>query len=352
MSTVLADRVGPAALEQVADGRRRRRRRRRLTITALAIAVVGLFGVSLMVGHTFYSPGEVVRVVLGEEVAGASFTVGQLRLPRAVLAALVGGAFGMAGVTFQTLLRNQLAAPDIIGISSGASAAAVHAIVVLSWSASAVSMLAIVSALSTAGLIYLLAYRDGVLGTRLILIGIAVKAMLDSVVSYGLLRAAQWDLQVAMRWLTGSVNSTTWDQVVPVLLALLVLGPVLMSRARDLEVMRHGADAASALGVRVSRMQLVVILSAVGLIAFATAAAGPIAFVAFLSGPIAFRIVGAGGPLLVPAALVGAALVLGADLGGQWAFGTRYPVGVITGVLGAPYLVYLLVRVNRAGGSL
>ena len=116
--------------------------------------------------------------------------------------------------------------------------------------------------------------------------------------------------------------------------------------------MQHGDDAAVALGVRVERTRLLTIVAAVALIAFATAAAGPIAFVAFLSGPIAARIVGPGGTLMVPAAFVGALLVLTADFAGQFAFGTRYPVGVITGVLGAPYLVYLLVRTNRAGGSL
>lgn len=126
----------------------------------------------------------------------------------------------------------------------------------------------------------------------------------------------------------------------------------MLLRQRSLSVLRLGDDSAAALGVRVSGTRLVLIIGAVALLAFATAAAGPIAFVAFMSGPIAARITGPGANLLVPSALVGALLVLGADLIGQFALDGRYPVGVITGILGAPYLIYLLIRTNRSGGSL
>jgi len=336
----------------ITRGRRQRSRRRLLITGVLAVAVTGLFAVSLMIGDTFYTPSEVLRTILGETVPGASFTVGELRLPRASTGALAGAAFGIAGITFQTMLRNPLASPDVIGISSGASAAAVVGIVLLEIDEGTTSLLAIVAALLTAGVIYLLAYRDGVVGTRLILIGIGIAAMLDSVVSYVLLQAASWDLQTAMRWLTGSLNGATWEQVLPLALAALVLVPVLLSRERDLGLLRLGDETAAGLGVRVERTRVIVIVAAVALIAFATAAAGPIAFVSFLAGPIAARLLGAAGGLMVPSALVGAALVLGADLIGQFGFGDRYPVGVVTGVLGAPYLVFLLIRTNRAGGSL
>ena len=133
----------PAAASVVA-GRRRRSRRRTIMTVALAVAVVLVFVASLMIGQTFYSLEEVVRVILGETVPGASFTVGELRLPRAVLAILAGFAFGIAGVTFQTMLRNPLASPDIIGITAGASAAAVFGIVILSLSETAGSVLAVV----------------------------------------------------------------------------------------------------------------------------------------------------------------------------------------------------------------
>ncbi|MBN1093190.1 iron chelate uptake ABC transporter family permease subunit [Blastococcus sp. TML/M2B] len=314
--------------------------------------VVAAFAVTLMVGRTFYPPGDVLRVVLGEQVPGASFTVGRLRLPRGVLAVVAGLAFGLAGVTFQTMLRNPLASPDVIGISSGASAAAVVGIVLLGLDGTSVSTLAVVAALVVALLIYTLAFKDGVAGTRLILIGIGVGAMLTSVIQYVLSRAGQWDYQEALRWLTGSLNGTSWTTVGPALVALLVLGPVLLGQTRNLAALQLGDDTAAALGVRVERTRVIAIVAAVGLVAFATAACGPIAFVSFLAGPIAARIVGPNGSLLVPAALVGALLVLVADLVGQFALDTRFPVGVVTGVLGAPYLVYLIVRTNRAGGSL
>ncbi|MFB4275477.1 MULTISPECIES: FecCD family ABC transporter permease [unclassified Nonomuraea] len=336
----------------VTRGRRRRAARRRLVVLTLAVLAVAAFAVTLMAGQTFYPPEDVVRVILGERVPGATFTVGRLRLPRAVLAVVAGFSFGLAGVTFQTMLRNPLASPDVIGISSGASAAAAVAIVSLSLGGTQVSVFAIVSALVVALLVYTLAFRDGVVGTRLILIGIGISAILDSITAYVLSRAAEWDLQEATRWLTGSLNGTTWDQTLPALVALVVLTPVLLARARDLSAMQLGDDTGAALGVRVERTRITVIVAAVGLIAFATAAAGPIAFVAFLSGPIAARLVGPGTSLLVPAGLVGALLVLVADFAGQFAFDVRYPVGVVTGVLGAPYLVYLIIRSHRAGGSL
>ena len=341
-----------APVAALARGRRRRALRRRTTVAGLALLVLVLLAATLMLGDTVYSPSEVLRTVLGQTVPGASFTVGELRLPRAVTGVLAGAAFGLAGTTFQTMLRNPLAAPDVIGISSGASAAAVVGIVLLGLDQAATSLVAIAGALLTAGLITLLAYRDGVVGTRLILIGIGVSAMLDSVVSWVLLHAASWDVQTALRWLTGSLNGATWDQAAPLAVAVLVTVPVLLAQERPLALLRLGDDAAAGLGVRVERTRVVAILAAVLLIAFATAATGPIAFVAFLAGPIAARLVREGGSLMVPAALVGAALVLAADLLGQQAFGNRYPVGVVTGVLGAPYLVLLLIRTNRAGGSL
>ncbi|SUE13314.1 iron-siderophore ABC transporter permease protein [Rhodococcus gordoniae] len=340
------------AIDELAAGRVRRGRRRHLVIAVLATLVAAAFAANLMFGKTFYPPADVLRVVLGQDVAGATFTVGRLRLPRAVLAVVAGVCFGLGGITFQTMLRNPLASPDIIGISSGAGAAAAFAIIVLGLGGTGVSIFAIVAGLAVALLIYGLSYRGGVAGTRLILIGIGIAAMLDSVTSYLLSTAATWDLQETMRWLTGSLNGATWGATVPVVVALAVLGPVLLVQTRNLSMVQLGDDAAQALGVRVERTRLIAIVSAVGLIAFATAATGPIAFVAFLAGPIAARIVGRGTSLFVPAALVGALLVLVADFVGQYAFGTRYPVGVVTGALGAPYLVYLIIRSNRAGGSL
>lgn len=353
MSTTFLPRTAVRATAAgVAQDRARRTARRRTVIAVLSALIFAAFALSLMIGQTNYSPADVVGVILGQEISGATFTVGRLRLPRAILAVIAGLCFGLGGVTFQTMLRNPLASPDIIGISAGASAAAAFAIVTLGLGATQVSVFAILAGLGIAILIYALSFKGGVAGTRLILIGIGIAAMLDSLTAYVLSKAAQWDLQEASRWLTGSLNGSSWSEVVPVLMALFLLAPVLLTQARNLSLSQLGDEAASALGVRVERTRIIVIIAAVGLIAFATAAAGPIAFVAFLSGPIAARIVGPGASLLVPSALVGALLVVSADFIGQYAFDVRYPVGVITGVLGAPYLIYLIVRTNRAGGSL
>ncbi|MBF4459109.1 FecCD family ABC transporter permease [Pseudoclavibacter sp. VKM Ac-2867] len=341
-----------ATARAVARSRGRRNARRRLLMLVLVTLILFVFVVSLMVGQTFYGLDQVIAVVLGQDVQGATFTVGRLRLPRAVLAVLAGLAFGLAGVTFQTMLRNPLASPDIIGISSGASAAAAFGIVTLSLGASEVSFFAIFVGLGVAILIYVLSFKGGVTGTRLILIGIGIAAMLDSITNYVLSQAAQWDLQEALRWLNGSLNGASWNAILPVAISILVLVPILLAQSRSLSATQLGDDTAAALGVRVNRTRLVVIITAVGVLSFATAAAGPIAFVAFLAGPIAARLFGGGGSLLIPAGLVGALLVLVADLVGQFLLGTRYPVGVVTGVLGAPFLIYLIIRTNRAGGSL
>lgn len=333
----------------IATGRRQRSRRRALALSGLAVAVLLAFVATLMVGRTVYGLDEVIPVLLGEPVPGAAFTVGELRLPRATLAVLAGFAFGVAGATFQTMLGNPLASPDILGVSSGAGAAAVFGIIVLGANDSATSVFALAGALATAGAIFLLSNRGGFAGTRFILIGIGLASMLQSITSYMLARAAEWDIQRAMQWLTGSLSGASWEQLAPLALATAALLPVLLLGARSLELLRFGSDAATALGVPVGRARLVLIIAAVALLAFATAGSGPIMFVAFMAGPIAARLAGPGSSILLPAGLTGALLVLLADLVGQNLLGERYPVGVVTGVLGAPYLILLLIRMNRTG---
>lgn len=350
MTATLATAVPPRDTPtRIAAGHRRRSRRRLVRVLALIALLAAVFALSLMVGRTFYGPDEVLRVVLGQQVPGASFTVGELRFPRATLGLLAGFAFGVAGVTFQTLLRNPLASPDIIGVTWGASAAGVFGVVVLSLSDTGVSLLALGGALVTALAIHLLASHRGFSGARLVLIGIGVAAMLQSVVSWVLSRASDWDMPAALQWLAGSLNGASRQSIAPLAVATLVLVPAMLALSRALGALRLGDDTAAALGVRVPAVRLTLLLGAVALLAFATGAAGPVAFVAFMSGPIAARIMGPGASLLLPAGAVGALLVLTADLVGQFAFDTRYPVGVITGALGAPFLILLLARTARKG---
>jgi len=318
----------------------------------LALIVVALLMVTLSCGNECLAPADVIAALRGRDGAEASFVVNDLRLPRALLSIVAGISFGLGGVAFQIMLRNPLASPDIIGISASAGTAAVFAIVILSYDGWIVSAVAVASGLLVATLIWALSSHRGAAGARLILIGIGVSAMLDSVTAYILLEAPAWGRAEALRWLTGSVNGAQLSTVVPVLAALLVFGGLLAATARDLDLLRLGDDAASALGVHANATRLRVTLAAVGLVAFATSAAGPIAFVAFLSGPIAARLLGGSRGLLAGAAMVGAILVLAGDFTGQFLLPARLPVGVVTGAVGAPFLLYLIVRANRNGGTI
>lgn len=329
------------------QSRRARARSYAWRLGALIFLVVALWLASLMLGETFYGPEKVLRVIAGETVPGASFTVGELRLPRATAAVAAGVAFGMAGVTFQTMLRNQLASPDIIGISSGAAAAGITSIIFFNVSQTTVSLVSLAASLIIATIIYLLSLKSGFSGTRLILIGIGIAAILQAWTNFVLSKAASWDLPTATRWMTGSLNTMSWERTLPLLITVAVVAPLMIIAGNQLSVLRLGDDLAISFGLRLNLVRIMTIVGAVILIAVATAATGPIAFVAFMSGPIAARLFRPGPALLAPAAAVGAILVLAADLAGQYFFGTRYPVGVITGVLGAPFLIYLLTRTNR-----
>ncbi|MCS2608536.1 FecCD family ABC transporter permease [Halomonas dongshanensis] len=348
----MSARPESAALAHLRQLRHRRSQQLWQRLGLLGVCLFAGVVLTLTLGQSYTPVTTVMRVLGGAEVPGVGFTVRELRLPRAVVALGAGACFGLAGVAFQTLLRNPLASPDIIGISTGASTGAVFAIVVLSLNGPAVSLAAIGAALGVALLIYLLSWRQGVTGGRLILIGIGLSAMLQSVTAYLLMRAPNWSLQEALRWMTGSLNGARLDQALPLLAALLVFGGLLLSRRRDLDALRMGDDVAAGLGVHLGAARVTIVLAAVGLAAVATAMTGPIAFVAFLAGPIALRLTRQSGALLLPAALVGALLVLLGDYAGQFLLPARYPVGIVTGVLGAPYLLYLIVRDGNARRTL
>ena len=330
----------------------RRRRLRCVSVTLLLVLVaLILCATALIVGNTIYPLDTVIKVLLGEQIKGATFAIGTIRLPRMLAGLLVGLAFGIAGSTFQTILRNPLASPDIIGVSSGSSVAAVFCILMLKVSGSIVSISAVIAGLSVAAIIYILSRGGSFSGGRLILIGIGVQAMLNAVISYMILKASEYDVPGALRWLSGSLNGIQMTKIPSLFFVVIIFGLLIFLFGRHLKILELGEQSAITLGVRTDVTRLLLILSAVFLIAFATAVTGPVAFTAFLAGPIAARLVGIGAPNELPSGLVGAILVLGADLIGQFAFDTRFPVGIITGILGAPYLLYLLIRMNKTGGS-
>lgn len=327
-------------------------RRTVLVSAALAGVVVIATAVSVSVGDFAISLRDVVPAVFGYGSPDSDFIVRTLRLPRALTGALVGAAFGLSGAVFQSLARNPLASPDIIGITAGASAAAVAVIVMVGGSSTLVSTGALAGAGLTAAVIYLLAYRRGVTGYRLVLVGIGIAAVLHAFTSYLLTRADIFDAQRATIWLTGSLNGRSWDHVGPVAVALAVVVPVTLALGRQLRLLELGDDTARGLGVRVEPSRAALVAAAVVLAAVATASAGPIAFVALVAPQIARRLVQQAGATLVPTALVGASLVLLADLVARRAFApTELPVGVVTGIIGAPYLLWLLARANRIGAG-
>jgi iron complex transport system permease protein len=317
---------------------------------ALLAVICAAGSVSVSVGDFPIPLADVVPAIFGYGDADAFFIVHTLRLPRVLTAVLVGAAFGLSGAVFQSVARNPLASPDIIGVNAGAAAAAVLVIVVVGGTAAQTSMGALAGGLATAVAIYVLAYRRGVTGYRLVLVGIGVTAMLSSVTSYLLTRAEIFQAQRATVWLTGSLNGRGWEHVRPVAVALALLLPVTLALGRQLRFLQLGDDAARGLGTRVEAARAGLIVSGVGLAAVATASAGPVAFVALVSPQIARRLVGGGTAALGPAALCGAALLLLSDLAARRLFApTELPVGVVTAVIGAPYLIWLLARANRIG---
>lgn len=199
--------------------------------------------------------------------------------------------------------------------------------------------------------IYLLSRGGKFEGGRLILIGLGVQAMLNAFISYLLLRAPQHDVPAAYRWLSGSLNGVQLSDIPMLAIIIIIFSPITILLGKHLRILELGENSAVTLGVNTDRTRILLTLSAVISIAFATATTGPIAFVSFLSGPISSKLVGAGTQNELPAGLVGAVLVLLADLIGQFAFNTKFPVGVITGILGAPYLIFLLIRMNKTGGA-
>jgi iron complex transport system permease protein len=274
--------------------------------------------------------------------------VRDLRLPTASAGLAVGVALGISGIVFQKLLGNPLASPDFVGVSSGASLFAVTAIVVFNGSSAAISGSALLGALLSALLIYVLAWRDGISGYRFILIGIAVSEFMLSIVGYVISRAELYEAREAMTWLVGSVGQSGTGELRTLLLGLVVIIPIALVLERPLRTLELGDDTAKALGSRVELNRLALIALSIILIGFATAVAGPIMFVALIAGPIAQRLTGPSGGILA-AGMVGAIIVLGADLIGSQVLPTSLPTGVVTGITGAPYLIWLLATVNREG---
>lgn len=330
-------------------GRRSVRVRRRtlvVGVTLLLVALaVGVLGLSL--GDYRLAPGEVLQVLTGRGRPFDRVVVLEWRAPQVSAGLVLGAALGVAGAVLQSITRNPLASPDVLGFSAGSYAGGLVAIIVLGGGYATTATGALVGGLGAALAVYLLAWRDGVQGFRLIVVGIGVTAVLGAVGTYLLLRARREVAMAASIWGSGSLGGITWSQLagagVVIVAALLLLG----ARSADLHQLGLGDDAAAALGVPVERTRLLLVALAVVLTAATVAAAGPIAFVGLAAPQLARRLTRSAGVALVPSALVGALVLAVSDLVGQHALPRPMPVGLVTVVAGGAYLVWLIVLETR-----
>ncbi|WP_422742806.1 FecCD family ABC transporter permease [Mycobacterium sp. WMMD1722] len=337
----------------VSDGRLAFRITRAGALISVAgwAAALAVAAVSLTLGEFPIGAGDVLNVLGGGGSLIERDVVLNDRLPRAVTGLGVGAAFALSGAILQRIAANPLVSPDVIGINSGAAVGALFVLTVLGGSGATLIFGALVGALGTAAAILLVAYRRGLHGFRLVLVGIGVAAMLTSAISYLLTRADIHQAMSAAAWLTGSLANRNTMHVVIIGGILLLAVPVLVVLARQLQLLELGDDLAMSLGSR-QHHRVGLVLTAVVLAAMATVAAGPIGFVALVAPQIARRLRADRRSGLAPAAAIGALLVIGADLTARLLFApTAMPVGILTAILGAPVLLYLLARANRIGSA-
>ena len=321
-----------------------------LTCAGVMLLIVTILGIFMMtLGNTNYSLSEVIKVLSGQGTSKAVYAIKTIRLPKLIVGGLAGFSFGIAGYTFQSLLRNSLASPDIIGVTSGSSAAAVFCILILGVSGPVASVFSVVAGLLITLFIFVLSGKGQAFGTKMILIGIGMQAALNALISWMLLVGSEYDVATALRWLRGSLNLVQMSDALGITLVTVICSALLLICNRYLRMMQLGDEYATTLGVPLSAVRFCCMLCALVLSATAASITGPIASVAFLSGPIAGKWTKNGKNAMVVAGLIGTILVYASELVGKNMFETKYPVGVVTGLLGAPYLLFLLLNLNRKG---
>lgn len=314
-----------------------------LVLAACAVSVV-----ALGTGDVSIPPDRVLATVLGQGSEIENMVILQWRMPRVLMAVVLGAALGISGAIFQALTRNPLGSPDIIGFTTGSYTGALVVILLMnSTSYYAIGVGALAGGVATAFAVYLLAFKRGVQGFRLIIVGIAVSAVLASINTWLILKANLDTAMSAATWGAGTLNGVVWGQARPALIAAAVLLAGIVYAAYRMPVLTMGDDTARSLGVRAESARLVLIVVAVALTALATAVAGPIAFVALAAPQLAQRLTRSAGVTIVPSAAMGAFILAASDLLAQKTFSGRLPVGVITVAIGGLYLVWLLAREER-----
>jgi iron complex transport system permease protein len=313
----------------------------------LGIAV-GVSLVALATGDFPVPVPDVIDALFGHASSQVHLVVIEWRLPRVLMALILGATLGMSGAIFQSLTRNPLGSPDIIGFNTGAYTGALVVIIILGNGYLGVAAGALIGGVATAAMVYLLAFKRGVQGFRLIIVGIAISAMLGSVNTFMILRASLDVALAAAVWGAGSLNGIGWSQAVPAGIAALIVAAIALVMSPSMQMLEMGDDAASALGIRAEKSRVTLMFLGVALTAMVTAAAGPIGFVSLAAPQIVRRITRTAGVCLLPSAVMGAVLLTVSDWLAQHAFpGIQLPVGVVTVSIGGVYFVWLLITEAR-----
>lgn len=319
-----------------------------ILVIVLTIVIVLLSLVSLSTGTIQLSVQQVLSALLGTSDNRTELVIWGIRLPRLVAALIVGSALGAAGAVFQSVSRNALGSPDVIGFTTGAATGAVTQIVFFNLGPIATSLAAICSGILTALIVYVLARNHGRSGGyRLVLIGIGVSAMLSAANSL-ILAKGNFDLAIkAQLWLSGSLNAREWIDIYPALVGLFIFLPILVFAARKLDILEMGDDQAQQLGIQIEVQRFTVMFAGVALTAVSVATAGPIAFIALAGPQITRRLTRGGRVQVLSSALFGASLLLSADVFSQnIPVGFALPVGLTTGLIGGMYLLWILTKEN------
>ncbi|MFF3989782.1 FecCD family ABC transporter permease [Streptomyces sp. NPDC001797] len=318
----------------------------------VALALLALLGLAMTasacLGQTYIPPADVWHTLRGEHTP-YDLVVNELRVPRIVLGALVGGALGLAGALVQTVTRNPLASPDVIGVGHGAAAATVLALATGAVAApGAMPVVAVGGGLTAAALVYLLAWRHGMQPSRFVLTGVGIGVALSAVVQLYLTDSELDAAEQVKLWLTGSLNGRGWEQAGPLAVVVVLALPGLVWASRAALPLGLGPDTAAALGLRVDRARLGLTALGVVLAAAATGAAGPIGFVALTAPQLARRLTRTPQLPLVCSALTGAVVLVAADLVARTLVPPlEIPVGALTSLVGGPCLLWLLGRRQR-----
>lgn len=327
-------------------GAKRRQRKSICVLIVLVLLWLVFSGILLICGDQNYSLQTVWKVLCGEEIKGATYAIRTIRVPRVLIGTLAGFAFGIAGNTFQKMMRNPLASPDVMGVTSGASAAAVFSMMVLGMSGWTVSACAMLGGIAAASVILAVSWHNGFSVNRMILTGIGIQAMLQAVINFIILKTSDYDVSEALRWLSGSLNGVRMKDFYSFAPLVCIAAAGILFMSREMQILALGEELPILLGINISRTRKILLYASVVLCAGTTGVTGPLASVAFMSGPISARVLNTGESAGLHAGITGAVIVLCSEAVGQLVFTTRYPVGVITGIIGAPYLLYLLMKMT------